>query len=62
MKPGDLVRLKNGETPRNGRGVGAILRHDMFKREQITRVLWNTGNPGWILTKRIELVSISACK
>jgi len=62
MKVGDLVRLKDFEVPRNGRSNGTILLFDMYKREVISKVLWNTGKSGWILTKRIELISESACK
>ena len=57
MKVGDLIKIKDGEAPRNGRGYGTILMFDMHKHEHISKVLWNTGKSGWILTKRIEFIN-----
>ena len=62
MKIGDLIRLKAGEVPRNGREFGTVLLLDMYKHELMSKVLWNTGKAGWILTKRTEIISKSTCK
>ena len=67
MKVGELIRLKDGEEPRNGREAGTVLMFDIYKddgraQERITKVLWNTGKVGWVLTKRIELIIPSTCK
>jgi hypothetical protein len=61
MKVGDLVKLKEGEKPRNKREVGTILSFDVytgsFGSEKMANILWNTGNPGWILAARIEVIN-----
>ena len=49
MKVGDLVKLKEGEEPRNRREVGTILDFDAYIEslgmEPVANVLWNTGKP-----------------
>jgi len=61
VKVGDLVKLKEGEKPRNRREVGTILDFDAYigslGMEPMANVLWNTGKPGWILTNRIEVLN-----
>ena len=60
MRPGDLVRLKVDEEPRNGREIGTVLHLDAYitslGMEPMVEVLWNTGKPGWILATRVELI------
>ena len=66
MKVGDLIKLKAGEEPRNNRETGTVLKlgHRIASRaldkEQIAEVLWNTGQIGWILSKRTEVISESS--
>jgi hypothetical protein len=63
VKVGDLVKLREGEEPRNKREVGTILGFDSYigslGMEPMANVLWNTGKPGWILTTRIKVISES---
>jgi hypothetical protein len=63
MKVGDLIKLKAGEEPRNGRDVGTVLDFDAYIGslgvEPMASVLWDTGKSGWILTDRIEVISES---
>jgi hypothetical protein len=61
IKKGDLVKLKEGEEPRNKRDVGTALKFDVYCSpsgiERMVEVLWNTGKVGWILTNRVEVIT-----
>jgi len=66
MKKGDLVRLKENEEPRFGRNVGTVLGFDWYRglnhksdfgTERIIEILWDTGELGWILADRVEVIN-----
>tara|TARA_R110000824_G_scaffold347890_2_gene534649 strand:+ start:6 stop:221 length:216 start_codon:yes stop_codon:yes gene_type:complete len=63
MNIGDLVKINDLNEPDPKRTMGTIIRHDMYDsqfskiNEQISEVLWNNGQLGWILSKRLEIVS-----
>lgn len=63
MKAGDLVKLKVGEEPRNKREIGTVIQIDAYitsvGMEPMAEVLWNTGETGWILSNRVEVLSES---
>ena len=63
MKIGDLIKLKEGEEPRNRREFGTILNFDSYigsvGMESMAEVLWDTGKTGWILTSRVEVINES---
>jgi hypothetical protein len=69
MNPGDLIRLKRGEKPRNNRAFGTILKLDFYSRniaqfekhednnlDKVAQVLWDNGKTGWVLIRRVELI------
>jgi len=63
IQRGDLVKLKEGEEPRNKRDIGTALQFDVYCSEagieRMVEVLWNTGKAGWILAKRVEVINES---
>ncbi len=73
MKIGDLVKFEPSplwgrNTRKDDRRMGTILKFDLFHggdnwgwtaggSERIIEVLWNTGEIGWILQERIEVIN-----
>ena len=72
MKVGDLIQLREDErpggiwyTPDEPRKRGVVLGFDDVERDWNGRstyiepqvlVLWNTGQPGWIMKERVEIL------
>ena len=66
MKVGDLIKLKLPSIQRKeNRLHGYILKFDNCKSLEtnvpieIVHVYWDTGNIGWIVTSRVEVISES---
>jgi hypothetical protein len=66
VKVGDLIELKRPSIRRNeDRFHGYILKFETYKSletnipEKIVHVYWDTGNIGWILASRVEVISES---
>ena len=62
MKVGELVKINDLNEPDPKRMIGTVVRHDMYDSqftkagEEISEVLWNNGQLGWILTSRLCVV------
>ncbi len=54
MEIGELIALKAGEQPRYDREFGAVI--GPTRDPTLTRVFWNTGYTGYILSNRIERI------
>ena len=61
MKTGDLIKFKLTENSVDDRSLGVLIEFDTYVgsmgAEDLSRVLWNTGETGWILSERIEVIN-----
>ena len=66
MKSGDLVKFDCADSyPGDERNLGIAMRFDNYysggdrrnPAEPLVEVLWNTGEAGWILKKRVKVMN-----
>ena len=68
MKVGDLVQFDDYYVKEDDRQVGTVLKFDIFRgaddcgtisgpAESLVQVLWGTGEVGWILERRVRVIS-----
>ena len=70
MKIGDLVKFDDVHAKGDKRRVGTVLTFDLYRggddcgtirgpAESLVQILWNTGETGWILERRVRVISES---
>ena len=68
MKVGDLIQFDDDYGIKDDRQVGTVLKFDLYRdgddcgtlrgpAESLIQVLWNTGQTGWILERRVRIIS-----
>lgn len=69
MKVGDVVIFEDEYNSDDKRRIGTVVGFDMYSRadremmpgpaESLVEVMWSTGERGWILERRVRVISES---
>ena len=68
MRVGDLVQFDDYYVKEDDRQVGTVLKFDLYRggddcgtargpAESLVQVMWGTGEVGWILERRVRVIS-----